>query len=55
MIGTKMYNENKAWIESLKNKGYNIFDIGDPLRANDIVKSPFYDVETMTLWGELFP
>ena len=54
VVDSLAFKENKKWAEDLLEKGYNIYDIGDPVGAN--IKegySAFYDIETMTIFGEL--
>lgn len=54
VVETLAFKENKQWAEGLLEKGYNIYDIGDPLGANVFEGfSPFYDIETITIWGDL--
>jgi hypothetical protein len=55
VLETQAYAENRAWAERLVKEGYNVYDIRDPLMRNQIDGySAFYDIETMTIWGELF-
>ena len=42
-----MYKLNKMWIEEIKNKGYEIIDIGNPSNKEGI--SHFYNMEKMLL------
>jgi hypothetical protein len=54
VISTLAYKENKEWAERIVREGYNIFDIRDPLGANITEGfSPFYDIEKITIFGEL--
>ena len=48
LIDTKMYSENKAWVESLVSKGSTIADIGNPFNAG---KSVFYEMEKTIIGG----
>ncbi len=42
--------QNKQWIQKLKNEGYTIYDIGtDPRYGND--KGPFYGMEFDEIFG----
>lgn len=43
-----MYKVNKQWIEKMKNDGYNIIDIGDPLNIGEKT-SLFYNLEKKTM------
>lgn len=44
--GTKVFAENKAWIENVKNQGYNILDTGGG------TNSTFYNMEKEAIYGE---
>ena len=44
---TKLFNENKEWIKTKKEEGYNILDIGENSSGN---KSTFYEMEKETVY-----
>lgn len=42
IVNSKIYKENRLWIQGLKSGNYSVIDIGDPNKAG---KSIFYDME----------
>jgi hypothetical protein len=48
LVNTKMFSENKAWVEGIMNKGGTVADIGNPC---DVGKSVFYEMEKSILFG----
>ena len=68
VVKTQLYKSNKAWAQKLKDEGYTVFDLGDPLNATygssgiprSILEaelkgegmSSFYSIEKKILFGE---
>jgi hypothetical protein len=50
LLKTKMYQENKAWAESLKANGYTVIDLGNPY-PKKFGFSPFYSMEKKTIFS----
>ena len=48
LVDTKMYSEDKAWIESIMSKGGTITDTDNPFDAD---KSVFYEMEKSIIFG----
>ncbi len=47
---TKLFQENTEWINTMKNKGYGIIDVGDDAAKN--YKSTFYEMEKTQTYGK---
>ena len=47
IIETPMYKFNQKWIDDIRDNGYEIIDIGNPLNSEKL--SPFYEMEKTTL------
>jgi hypothetical protein len=45
---SEMYKANKEWAEKLVNEGYEIMDVGNPLRQGESI---FYNLETKIIFG----
>jgi hypothetical protein len=50
---TLSYQENQAWINKVKDEGYTVIDIGDPLNKNDKEFSAFYALERFEFFGDV--
>ena len=46
---TRLYQENSAWVNRLKENGYTVVDLGNPNNFPDA--SAFYDMEILTSFG----
>ena len=49
VIKTKLYKSNKAWAQKLKDEGYTVLDMGNPLDITEM--STFYSIEKKLLFG----
>ncbi len=60
VVKTQMYQKNKAWAQKLRDEGYTVIDLGDPLGATYGMSgglqgegmSAFYSIEKKILFGE---
>lgn len=49
ILESKVFSENKRWIEKLKYEGYTVIDMGNP---NGREASIFYEMEKRIMWGQ---